>query len=378
MNKLAQFSIALLLASYLGQSQGAVKGCSAAGKIYKPYGQWSDIPRTLDGLRDYVPITHWPDRPDPRVVDETTEATDITIIYLHGKNGSPWYQNLTVLAEELAGKGYKVVIPTMPWGRKQYFTLNAEKTAWDSHAYFAWDGNLCEGLKYIETLVAKERAIGRRALLMGHSMGGEHALLYGYLNTRNDIIGIIASAPGGFVPLSKTLMDSTASSRQKAKQLVANGKGNTRTWFDTYNMGGIQNIYTTANNYLSFHQPDTDTTPDARYIPDMRYALPRVTEPVLWLVGQNDSLRGFYDKNGLPGLLPNTRNRYQVLQGDHLSVMLHESQPINNWFTQWSSIQPGDRDQDGVPDKDDAFPDNPERWKKSNILQKVIPLLIEP
>lgn len=376
-NRFVHLGAALLLMLNISELQGAVKGCESVGNDYRPYRQWTDLPKTLDGLRDYVPITHWPDRSDPRVVDETTEATDITIIYLHGKNGSPWFQNLTTLAQELASKGYKIVIPTMPWGRKMYFTLNTDKTAWINHTYFAWDGNMCEGLNYIESLVAAERAIGRRVLLMGHSMGGEHALLYGYLNKRDDIIGIITSAPGGFVPLSSVLMENTASSRLKAKQLAANGKGNARTWFDTYNMGEIQKIYTTANNYLSFHEPDSDLTPDARYLPDMRNALPNITEPVLWLVGQNDSLVSFYNNNQLPGRLPNQRSRYQVLQGDHLTVMFHESQPIDDWFTGWSSIQPADRDQDGVPDKNDAFPDKPKRSEKSDILQKILPLLIE-
>lgn len=343
-----------------GQLLAGVRGCDTVPDDYSPYGQWGDLPAMRDGLVDYVPLNHWPDYADPRVVNETTEATDISIILMHGKNGSPWFENQVILVDQLAALGFKVISPTMPWGRKFYYTLDQQSNTWVQHQYFAWDADLCGAMHYIARLVAAERALGRRVILMGHSMGGRHALLYGYLNTEDDIIAIITSAPGGLVPLATTLMNETAASRQKAKNLVAAGNGDLIDTFDTYNTGGIQEIITTAHNYLTYHEPDPDAIPDPIYTPDVRDMLPNIAEPVLWLVGADDSLKGFYERNGLFAMLPqNPLNSYRVLQGDHLSVMLNESGPIHDWFSSWSSINPADRDGDGSPDKSDAFPDEP-------------------
>lgn len=353
-------SLAAILLLGAATAEAAVNGCGGTTGIYTPYGQWTDLPATLDGLSDYVPITHWPDYADPMVINETTAATDVTIILMHGKNGTPWFTNQVTLANELAALGFKVVAPTMPWGRKLYYTLNAERTAWIQHSYFAWDGDMCQAMNYIEALVAQERAIGRRVLLMGHSMGGRHALIYGHLNTGDDIAGLITSAPGSLIPLARRAMDETAASRQKAANLVLAGHGDTLDTFQTLNTGGLQTITTTANIYLTYHDPDPDALPDGQHSPDISNVLANVAEPVLWLVGVDDALRVFYESNDLFGKLTgNDSNLYQVLPGDHLSVLFNESAPIHQWFTRWSTINPADRDADGTADVDDAFPDNP-------------------
>ena len=351
--------VAFCLLVHISQAYAAVSGCESVADDYNPYGQWQDLPVTRDGLQDYVPITNWPEYADPSVVNETTEATDITIIMMHGKNGTPWFSNMITLADELAAQGYKIVKPTMPWGRNLYYTLNDDRTAWVRHTYFAWDAALCQAMNFIQRLVAQERALGRRVILMGHSMGGHHALLYGYLNTEDDIIGIVTSAPGGLVPLATRPLTETAASRQKAKDLILAGDGDAIDTFDTLNTNGLEQIITTANIYLTYHEPDTDAVPDTVHMPDISHVLPNINEPVLWLVGEDDSLKDFYENKGLFGMLPaDSRSSYQVLSGDHLSVLLNESGPINEWFTSWSSINPADRDSDGSADATDAFPDN--------------------
>lgn len=344
-NGILTLAALLLTALFGGAAWGAVAGCAAATDDYRPYGQWQDLPANLDGLTDYVPITYFSDYADPMVVNETTEATDVTIILMHGKNGSPWFSNQIALANELAALGFKVVAPTMPWGRKLYYTLNADRTDWVSHTYFAWDGDMCQAMNYIQTLVADERALNRRVLLMGHSMGGRHALIYGYLNEGDDILGVITSAPGGLIPLARRAMTETAASREKAKNLVSAGDGDVLETFQTLNTNGLQTITTTANIYRTYHEPDPDAVPDRTYSPDISNVLANVTEPVLWVVGTDDALKTFYESNNLFGRLPqNSENRYRVLPGDHLSVLLNESTPIYEWFTSWSAISPADNE----------------------------------
>jgi dienelactone hydrolase len=351
-------TIAALLAIVAGHTWAAVAGCAAVNDDYRPYAQWQDLPAVRDGLVDYLPLTHW--YPDPIVVNETTAATDVTVILMHGTNGSPRASNLLDLGDRLAALGFKVVSPTMPWGRKLYFTLNAAGTAWDRHEYFAWDGSMCQAMNYVEHLVAQERAIGRRVLLAGHSMGGRHALIYGALNTTDDIVGIVALAPGGMLPMAQRVLTESAPSRLKAAQLVQAGAGDLIESFEVYNTGGLEPILTTARYYRSYVEPDPDGIPDGLHAPNFDYVFPAITEPVLWLAGSDDDLKDFYERNDLFGRLPaNTASEYRVVDGDHLSMLLNASGPVHAWFTAWSSIEPADRDSDGSPDKDDSFPDDP-------------------
>jgi dienelactone hydrolase len=332
--------ISLLLLAAAGKAWAGVAGCAAVPDDYAPYAQWQDLPAVRDGLVDYLPWTHW--YADPRIVDETTAPTDVSVILMHGTNGSPSAPNLVDLADRLAALGFKVVSPTMPWGRKFYFTLDAAGTAWEQHTYFAWDANLCQAMNYIARLVAQERAIGRRVLLMGHSMGGRNALVYGALNTTDDIVGIVALAPGGMLPMARRVLTETAASRRKAAQLVQAGDGDAIETFEVYNTGGLEPILTTARYYLTYTEPDPDGIPDDVYTPNFDYVFPAVTEPVLWLAGADDDLKDFYERNDLFGRLPdNDASAYRVVAGDHLSMLLNASEPIHAWFTGWSTIDPG-------------------------------------
>lgn len=321
----------------VGNAWSAVAGCAAVADDYVPYGQWQDLPEVRDGLTDYLPLTHW--YPDPLLLNETSDASDVTVILMHGTNGSPRAPNLIDLADRLAALGFKVISPTMPWGRKFYYTWDETKNTWNLHQYFAWDGNMCQAMKYIARLVAQERAIGRRVLLMGHSMGGRNALAYGALNAEDDIVGIVALAPGGMLPMAQILLTEQAASRQKAWQLVQAGRGDVIDTFDIYNMGEIQQILTTAHHYLTYAEPDPDAIPDDIYAPNFDYLFPAITEPVLWLAGSEDDLKDFYERNDLFGMLPaNDASEYRVIDGDHLSMLLNASGPIHSWFARWSTI----------------------------------------
>jgi len=362
MKPLSIIFLFFLLVSSVGRLQADITGCESVTDPYTPYAQWPDLPGTLDGLQDYVPLTYFDGYDDPQIYNETTEATDITAIFLHGKNGSFYGDPHQALITELADLGYRVVAPTMPYGRKQYYTFDEQAYQWNRHTYFAWDANLCQALNYIHQLVIQERASGRRVLLVGHSLGGMHALMYGYLNKTEDIIGIVTIAPGHFLPYSQTVITQTASSRDKAKTLINQGKGNQIDTFYTWNSGGLEQIITTPYIFLSYHELDSDLNPDATTFPDMTIAFENVAEPVLWMVGTNDPILSFYWKSNTQFFprLPSSLNQYLEIQSkDHRTVLYESSTPIHNWFTSWSVINPADRDQDGVPDKDDAFPNDP-------------------
>lgn len=330
--RMSRFALAAALLFLLPLKTGfaSTRGCDSPAGEYLPY------------------------RP-PIVQSETTDPTDVYVIVMHGKNGSPYFANLLALYDELNARGYRTIAPVMPWGGQ--WTYNLDTGQYDVE--FIWDGTRCEGLAYLESLIETERQQNRRVILMGHSFGGNHMLMYSYLNTTDNLEAIVTIAPGHILPYSTRVIDETAPSRSRAKALIAQGLGDVATTFQTLNTGGLQTITATPRVYLSFHEPDPDLVPDRETFPDMSGAFPNIDEPVQWLVGAADPIIDFYNRRGFFGMLPPTpENEYRVIDGDHLSVLLNVADETDRWFRSWSSLNPADSDADGTPDIDDAFPDD--------------------
>ena len=247
--------------------------------------------------------------PSSAVVRHSTSQTFVaTVIAIHGKNGSPTASHMTTLATDLNAKGYDVVLPYMPWSG-----LN-------------WDGTLCQGISYLKTLITTEKNAGNQVILLGHSLGGPITLAYETLSSTEKPDAIVSLAPGHFIHQSSVLANAHASSIATANTMISASRGDEVATFVTYNMGADEEINTTPNIYLSFH----DTTK----FPNIESSIPLVNStPVLWLAATEDSLTPLAISYGFISLAgQNSNYNYQEISGGHLDLVSNVANPFDTWY----------------------------------------------
>ena len=234
-------------------------------------------------------------------------AATTTVIVMHGKAGSPLNPYLLPLYADLSNADYDVIAPYMPWSG----TL--------------WNGSMCEAMNYIDSLAAEEAAKGNNVIIAGHSMGGAHSLIYGATSSpTKEVRGIITLAPGHFPHLENIFQTAIASSIVLAEDMVVNGNGDDLNTFDTLNPGAVIQITASANDYLSYH---------ALYqYPDINDVLLSIKLPVVWLAGIDDPLTTFYDMPALFNRITSQNSKYEVVNGDHLSMVSNSETPIVVWL----------------------------------------------
>ena len=237
----------------------------------------------------------------------TLDDTNTTIILLHGKTGTPTSSFLASFQTDMTSKAYKVVAPAMPWSTNR------------------WDGTLCEGMAYINQLSELEINAGREVVIVGHSMGGTYALLYGVTQPGSAVKALVTIAPGHMMHVSNLLQTTTAADVQRAKNLVSIGEGNiVKNDFVTLNNGVEIRITTTANRYLTYHDLDV--------VPNLNFVLPDITLPVLWFAGDTDPLTALEGMEALAATITSTGSEYQALPGDHTSVVVLTPDPLDIWL----------------------------------------------
>ena len=230
-----------------------------------------------------------------------------TVIALHGKNGSPTRAHMTTLAADLNAQGYNVTMPYMPWSD------------------LVWDGTLCEGMSYINSLIVAENNTGNSVILLGHSLAGPIVLSYAALTNTTKPDAVTVLAPGHFVHNSTVLANSHAASIQSAKTMVAAGQGDVIATFQTSNGGVLVDISTTPTIYLSFH--------DTAQFPDIKASIPLVFEPTLWLAGLNDSLTNSAKQLGIIDTIPTGSSYdYREIGGDHFTMVGNAPAELVPWY----------------------------------------------
>lgn len=223
----------------------------------------------------------------------------IGILMLHGKSpGSAQDPYFSPIKTRLEAEGWLVQLPDMPWSRSRYL---------EGH----WDAAMQEMSGYVQALRAQGAT---RIVLVGHSMGAPAALSFAARG--GDAQALVLLAPGhipkGYYtyPPLKAVHDSI----DEARALVAAGKGDGRERFADINQGRQQPVITTAKNYLSYFDPDSDA--------EMSVTAPRVppATPVLTVIGEKDPafkrLRSYY-----VDLLPaHPHSRYLEVSGGHVET----------------------------------------------------------
>jgi pimeloyl-ACP methyl ester carboxylesterase len=235
----------------------------------------------------------------------------VGVLMLHGKNpASNRSPDFRPLKTSMEAQGWIVNFPNMPWSATRYL-----------------DGNWDQAMEEIAGEVRDLRGKGAtRIVLVGHSMGAPAAL--GFSACGGDVQVVVLLAPGHHpgIYYNASALKTVRESVDRARDMVAAGKGSERARFDDINQGRSLSVNTTAGGYLSYFDPASDA--------DMSVTAPRVpaTTPVLTVIGDGDpfirAARAYYvDK--LPA---NPRSRYLEVHATHLTTPAVASVGMVEWI----------------------------------------------
>ncbi len=240
-------------------------------------------------------------------------AERIGVLMLHGKNpggpGSPQYAPVKASMER---QGWLVSLPDMPWSRNRYL---------QGH----WDGAMAEIAQHVKALQDQGAT---RIVLMGHSMGVPAAMSHAARGGTAHALVLLAP---GHVPQGYFTLPSLSPVRDSivtARELVAAGKGDESQRFMDINQGRQQPVITTAKNFLSYFDPESDA--------DMGVTAPKLPPglPVLTAVGEKDPLftrvRAYYVEK-LPA---HPKTQLLEVAGGHLDTPQVALDQVLQWVPQ--------------------------------------------
>lgn len=231
--------------------------------------------------------------------------SDVGIILMHGK----WARlpsHVTGLARVLEARGIKVAMPEMPWSNNRQY-----------------DADYPRALAEIDTAVQSLRDMGaKRVIVAGHSFGANAAIAYAGAGKVVD--GVMAIAPG-HVPDLRGYQSKVAGSVEKAKQMVAEGKGDSIDSFDDFNQGKNRSVRMTATAYLSYFDPDGIAA-----MPKSAGAIPRPI-PFLWMIGSQDQLLAQGEGYVFNKAPKHPNSKYLVVSGGHLDTPGIGADQIAEW-----------------------------------------------
>lgn len=232
-------------------------------------------------------------------------AGDLGVVLMHGKWGMTKPDNaLGKLAARLEAKGIAVVTPEMPWSAKRNLEQGYE-----------------ESMAEIDKAVADLKAQGAsRIVVAGQSMGSNAAL--GYAARRDGLAGVMVLSPGHVPDLWGQKF---AGDLAKARKMIADGKGAERSTFNDFNQGTGKEIEASAEDYLSWFDPDGPAV-----FPKNAKA---IHAPLLWLVGSDDFIAGKGEAYAYADAPANPRNEYVVIDGaNHGNAPIKGVKAVIKWL----------------------------------------------
>lgn len=234
------------------------------------------------------------------------------VLVMHGK--SPGGANDTStdsVVSKLQAAGALTLKPDMPWSKARYIDQPLA-------------GAVAEIGEHIQALRAQG---ANRIAIAGHSMGCPAAMAYAA--QKGGIDALILLAPG-HVPQRYYNSKQTTIVRDsvnQAREMVARGDGDkSNVPFADINQGNRRSVFTSANIYLSYFDPNGDG--------EMAVTAARVpaSTAVLWVVGKDDSMisagRGYvFDK--LPG---NPKSQYLEVDANHHTTPDVAADAVVRWL----------------------------------------------
>lgn len=228
------------------------------------------------------------------------------IVLLHGKEGRPEAPQLVRLAARLREAGYRVSSPEMPWSRRRIYDADV-------------DGAMAE-IAHEEQVLRGQGAT--RVVVIGHSLGANAAFRYA-ATYRPD--GMVALAPGHN---PDALYRQLGPDVRRARQMVAEGRGEERASFGDINVGHTLQVQTSARIYLSWLDPEGPALME-RNAASMAGRL-----PALIVVGTRDPVArpqsALFDK--LPA---HPASRYLRVEADHVGVPEAAGDALLAWLKSW-------------------------------------------
>jgi pimeloyl-ACP methyl ester carboxylesterase len=240
------------------------------------------------------------------------QGDSIGIVIMHGKGGKPtgYVANLARTLEE---KGYLVANLDMPWSGRRNYDVTVER-----------------GEQEVETAVVDLRGKGaKKVFVAGHSQGGAFAL---HVASKPFADGIIAMAPGGDVS-NRLFQENLGASVSRARQLVADGKGNEPARLEDYEgTRGTYAIVAIPAAYVTWFDRDGAMNMGRA----ARAANPRV--PILWIVGRRER-PGLRKVNieMYPRLPDNPLTRLYEPDADHTGTPTASTDEIVRWTKEVAS-----------------------------------------
>jgi dienelactone hydrolase len=196
-------------------------------------------------------------------VAQSNSLNGLGVVLMHGKGGAPGGL-IGSTAAALQAEGAKVVMPQMPWARARMYDAGYE-----------------QAMVEIDNAVAQLKAQGATRIAVGGQSFGANAAI-GYAARRGGLVAVIALAPG-HVPELPVFAKHVAPGVAKARQLVAEGKGDQRASFPDLNQGKTFDVPATAKTYLSYFDPDGPA-------PMRKNGAAMKSVPFLWVIGREDPL----------------------------------------------------------------------------------------
>jgi dienelactone hydrolase len=187
-----------------------------------------------------------------------------------------------------------------------------------------YDAPYESALKQIDAAVKELRAKGvKRVVVAGHSFGANAAIAFA--GSGGDLDGILAMAPG-HTPRWSYYKGGTKPAVDRARELVAGGRGNERVSFNDPNQGQMRALSARADVFLSYFDPDGPA--------HMPASMARIVKPVplLWLIGSEDPLFPQGEDFAYRKAPPHPLSRYVVVAADHLNTPAAGREQIIDWL----------------------------------------------
>ncbi len=231
------------------------------------------------------------------------------VLLMHGKGSGPQFPPLRKVADALGAAGFAVETPAMAWSRDRYLQGNVAAT------FDEIGGHLDK--------LARNGAT--KLFLAGHSLGATAAMAFAAQRGRAAGVAMIAT---GHVPRGYFLgQGASAPVRESilaARAMAATGKGAEIASFADNNQGRAMTTRMSANDYLSWFDPDLGFDP--------RDTMAQAPCPVLFAIGRDDMLFPFARTQFFDKLPPDPRHVFLEMPGGHVDGPAAASDATVNFF----------------------------------------------
>jgi pimeloyl-ACP methyl ester carboxylesterase len=210
------------------------------------------------------------------------------------------------VAKALEEAGIAVETPVVSWSKEHYLAKDYE-----------------EAMLEIDQAVERLTKLGvTRVVVGGQSMGANAALGFGA--RRENLAGIMALSPGHVVDTPQ-MQSHFAADLKRARQMVAEGKGDEPAAFADVNQDVVSRVVMRARIYVSWFDPEGPAV-FAR-----NAAALKPGTPLLWLFGENDAMRRRGEEFAYAKAPAHPKSAYVMVPGGHASAAANGSDKIVAW-----------------------------------------------